>query len=117
MEVTHEQLVEALQEFHLWVTPARTQSGGVLGTVQQPQAVADGLLLALRANAAHDDRDVVDAHIHCDHVLTSRADSELAAADQVVRLLEPLGYAGSRRLKRVLTWAWDYLTDGDEPPF
>lgn len=59
MEVTREQLVDALAEFHLWITPDRTQdtkATGVFGTVQNPGAMADGLLLALKANAAHEDK-------------------------------------------------------------
>lgn len=61
---------------------------------------------------------VVDAHIHCEHAPASRAAHELAVADQIVQLLGPVGsYDGGRRVKRVLRWAWDYLTDGDEPPF
>ena len=58
-EISREQLVDALQGFHLWVTPdpdykqGRLSAACVVGTVQDPESMADGLLLALRANAAH----------------------------------------------------------------
>jgi hypothetical protein len=88
-EVTREQLVDALQEFHLWITPERgqtTEATGLLGTVQNPGATADGLLLALRSNAAHQpDEDQVDAHVCCEHAGT---DPELAAMAGIVRLAE-----------------------------
>lgn len=60
------------------------------------------------------DGTVVDAHIHCDHAPASRAAWELGQADQIVTML---GRLPERHAKRVLRWAWDYLTDGDEPPF
>jgi hypothetical protein len=122
MEITREQLVDALQEFHLWVTPdpAYKDVGRrcVVGTVQDPESMADGLLLALRANAAHEDDDVVDAHICCEHAAdgpyVTRASYELRMVDQIVALLD---HRGQRVTRRVLRWVWDYLTDDDEPPF
>lgn len=63
---------------------------------------------------APDDDQVVDVHIHCEHAPESRAAYELGQADQIVGLL---GRLPERHAKRVLRWAWDYLTDGDEPPF
>jgi len=116
MDITHAKLADALQEFHLWVTPGHHQNreaGGVFGTVQNPGAMADGLLLALRANAAHEpDGDVVDVHICCEHVPD---DLELSVLVDLVRLMEagtPDGHAVIRALYpldgpalvRVLRW-------------
>lgn len=56
MDVTREQLRGALEEFHLWLTPDRTQiveASKVFGTVHDPELVADSLLSQLSANAAH----------------------------------------------------------------
>lgn len=118
-KITQAQLAAVLSGFYLDVSHGVSI---VKGIVHEPYRVADAVFRQMSANRAHEDPwapddDVVDAHVHCEHAPESSAASELEIADQVVRLLQPLGYAGSRRLKRVLRWAWDYLTDGDEPPF
>jgi hypothetical protein len=64
--------------------------------------------------ALEDDDDLVVAHVCCEHARASRASRELGVADQVIALLD---HQGERYVKRILRWAWDYLTDGDEPPF
>lgn len=58
--------------------------------------------------------DVPVVHIHCEHAPASRAAFELRQADKIVELL---GRQPDRHVRRVLRWVWDYLTDGDEPPF
>lgn len=58
--------------------------------------------------------EVVDAHIHCDHVLNGPASDELEAMNQIVGLLSP---RSTRSVKRILAWTLDRLTDIGEPPF
>jgi hypothetical protein len=119
-EITRDELAAFLAKLRVGIEQQEDWKMGPTAMLSRPQAVADAIAShshGLRLNEAAERDDVIDAHVHCDHVLTSRADSELAIADQVITLLQPLGYAGSRRLKRVLRWAWDYLADGDEPPF
>lgn len=81
--------------------------------VPNPRDVAEYIIGKFAAPLGDD---VVDAHVCCEHVPGSLAASELQQADRIVRMFQGYG-PGSRHVRRVLRWAWDYLTDGDEPPF
>lgn len=115
MEITRDQLVDALQEFHLWITPdpAHKDVGRrcVVGTVQDPESMADGLLLALRANAAHGD--VVDAHVCCEHA--GVGDRELLAMAALTPALPMVSALGHDARERVMDWARRRACDGLAP--
>lgn len=105
-EVTREQLVDALQEFHLWITSDRKidpTGRSVFGTVQDPESFADGLLLALRANTAHEADGVAPGGC-CGH---ADADPELTAIAVITGQLESLAGtsgAGIASATRVLAY-------------
>jgi hypothetical protein len=119
-EITRDELTAFLARLRVGIEQQEDWKMGPTAMLSRPEAVADAIAShshGLRLNEAAEQGDVVDAHIHCEHAPGSRAASELEAADKIVALLGPHRYDGARYVKRVLRWAWDYLTDGDEPPF
>jgi hypothetical protein len=113
----HKQLAKALDG--QWVY-AKNRDGTHHAQVADADDVARELMEKLAEQQAQEsdpwagEPDPPEVHIHCEHAPGSRAAYELGHADQIV---EMLGRLPERHVKRVLRWAWDYLTDGDEPPF
>lgn len=122
--ITEAELAMALDGLLIHLGDKAADHAHTQGYCPWPKALAERIF-ARFAELKHDpwagtdddpqaDDHVVDAHICCEHNLESRAAWELRQADQIVTML---GRLPERHVKRVLRWAWDYLTDGDEPPF
>lgn len=122
MDVTRERLADALQSFYLDVN---CQGAIKHGHIIDADAAAGALIAQLSANAAHEQDDVVDAHICCEHVPDDR---ELSAMADIVRLMgqaEVEPYAVIRalypldghQLHRVLRWLLARFPDPAILPF
>lgn len=116
--VSHGQLARALDGVTVWCEPDGGQAPDhtFAGKITNAEAVARRVLgVIARPDPWAPDDVVVDAHIHCDHVLDGGpASDELEAMDKIAALLRT---RSDRAVKRILAWALDRLTDIGEPPF
>lgn len=101
-EITRDELTAFLAKLRVGIEQQEDWKMGPTAMLSRPEAVADAIAshsLGLRLNEAAEQGDVVDAHIHCEHVPDDR---ELSAMDTVRRVLEPLR---PDECARVLNWA------------
>lgn len=114
--VSRAQLSRALEGLTLWVAPVDGQdtSANFASTLINPAATAQQILTSLGQLPCEAAEPVVDAHIHCEHVLDGPASDELEAMDKIAALLRT---RSDRAVKRILAWSLDRLTDIGEPPF
>lgn len=113
IEITVDELTTLLAKTRIGIEQQEEWKLGPTAMLSRPGDLAEMIASHARGLRQADD-EVAGAHICCDHVRTSRASYELGQADHIVHML---GNLPERHVKRVLRWVWDYLTDGDEPPF
>jgi hypothetical protein len=118
MEVTREQLSAAFARPSVRIAidrlSARDGDDYTEGHVRYPQVAADMIISALKETGPWaDDRDVVDAHVCCEHAGTDREISAMAALLPALPLVSKLCYDAR---ERVMDWAKRRACDG-LPPF